>query len=192
MSEITYFTTEGESNTEEAVAIALKAAKELHIGHLVLATTHGKTPRHFLNKKDLNVVAVTHAYGFKAKGENSLSAADRAELQKGGIVVHSAGHVLSGAERGLSSVFKGIFPVEIIAQTLKFFGQGTKVAVEVAAAALDAGLIPFGEPVIAIGGTRGGADTVLVIVPSYSSTILETRIQQILAKPLSPSLPAKA
>jgi len=31
-------------------------------------------------------------------------------------------------------------------------GQGVKVAVEVAGMALDAGLIPFGEEIIALGG----------------------------------------
>jgi hypothetical protein len=37
--------------------------------------------------------------------------------------------------------------------------------------------------VIAIGGSRSGADTALVIVPANSSRILETRIREVLAKP---------
>lgn len=41
--------------------------------------------------------------------------------------------------------------MEIIANTLRMFGQGVKVCVEVATMALDAGLIPYGEDVIAAG-----------------------------------------
>jgi len=160
----------------------------LGIQHIVLASTKGNTARYFKGQKGIKIIAVTHAWGFKTKGENSLNAETRAELEAGGIVVYSAAHALSGAERGLSNVFKGIYPVQVIASTLKFFGAGTKVAVEVSTAALDAGLIPYGKPIIALGGSRGGADTVLVLIPSYSASILETRIQRILAKPLSPSI----
>ena len=186
--QIVYFEQEGETNTSRAVEIALTAAKDLGIRHVVLATTKGNTARHFKGQKDLKIIAVTHAWGFKVKGENSLKPETRAELEADGIVVFSGTHVLSGAERGLSATFQGVYPLQIIASALKFFGSGTKVAVEVATAALDAGLIPAGEPVIALGGTRGGADTVLVLVPSNSSTILETRVQRILAKPLVPSV----
>jgi len=48
---------------------------------------------------------------------------------------------------------------------------------------LDAGLIPADVPVIAIGGTRSGADTALLLIPANSSRILETRVQEVLAKP---------
>jgi hypothetical protein len=186
--QIVYFEKEGEVNTAQAVEIALKAAKDLGIRYLVLATTTGKTARLFKGQKHLRVIAVSHAWGFKTKGENSLKPETRAELETEGIVVFSGTHVLSGAEKGLSGVFKGVYPLQIIASALKFFGSGTKVAIEVATAALDAGLIPAGEPVIALGGTHGGADTVLVLIPSYSTTILETRVHRILAKPISPSI----
>lgn len=59
-------------------------------------------------------------------------------------------------------MFHGVYPVEIIAAALRMFGQGTKVCVEVATMAADAGMIPSGEPVIVVGGTgpggRYGAD----------------------------------
>ena len=49
--------------------------------------------------------------------------------------------------------------------------------------ALDADAILFGQPVVALGGTGGGQDTALVITPSYSSSIMETKIHEILCKP---------
>jgi len=97
--------------------------------------------------------------------------------------LHNKDSVPSGAERGMSKTFGGAYPVEIIAHTLRMFGQGTKVCVEVAIMALDAGLIPYGEPIIAIGGTGQGADTAVIITPSHASGIFETKIHEIICKP---------
>jgi len=62
-------------------------------------------------------------------------------------------------------------------------GQGVKVCVEISVMALDAGLIPYGEPVIAVGGTGRGADTAVIIKPAHAKDILSTRIQEIICKP---------
>lgn len=179
-----YFEKEGPENSQKTIELALAAAKEYKISHIVVATTTGETPKLLKNHPEVKVVAVTHAYGFKEKGQSSISPETRKELTDAGIAVHTATHVLSGVERGLSSKASGVYPAEIIAHTLRFFGAGTKVAVEVATSALDAGLIPAEGSVIAIGGTRGGADTAVVLIPANSSRILETRIQRYIAKPL--------
>lgn len=178
-----YFETEGPANTQKLVDLVLATAKERKITHIIVATTSGATARLFKGHSEIDVVAVSHATGFKEKGVNPLSIETRKELVDAGIVVLTATHVLSGVEKGLSSKGGGIYPAELIAHTLRFFGQGTKVAVEIATAALDAGLIPADVPVIAIGGTRSGADTALLLIPANSSRILETRIQEVLAKP---------
>jgi hypothetical protein len=49
--------------------------------------------------------------------------------------------------------------------------------------ALDAGLIPYGKPVIALGGTGRGTDTASIITPGYSSSVLDTKIHEIVCKP---------
>ena len=64
------------------------------------------------------------------------------------------------------------------------FGQGTKVCVEICAMAADAGLIPTGEAVVAVGGTGRGADTALALRPAVSSQVLKTKIDRILCKPI--------
>ena len=115
--------------------------------------------------------------------ENELSAETRQELEQAGIRVLTTTHVLSGVERSLSRKFGGVYPAEIMAATLRMFGQGTKVAVEIAVMALDAGLIPHGEPVLAVGGTGRGADTVLLLRPAHAAHILDTRILEIICKP---------
>ena len=89
----------------------------------------------------------------------------------------------AAAERGISKAFGGITPVEIIAQTLRLFGQGTKVCVEIAVMALDAGMIPYGEPVIAIVGSGRGADAAVILTPSHASSIFYTKIHEFICKP---------
>jgi len=59
-----------------------------------------------------------------------------------------------------------------------------KVAVEVALMAADAGLISVVGDVIAIAGTDRGADTAIVVRPSYTRKFLDLKIKEIIAKPL--------
>jgi hypothetical protein len=83
----------------------------------------------------------------------------------------------------LSSKFGGVNPVEIIANALRMFGQGVKVCTEISVMALDSGLIPYGESVVAVAGTGRGADTAVIIKPAHAKDILNTRIQEIICKP---------
>jgi hypothetical protein len=64
------------------------------------------------------------------------------------------------------------------------FGQGVKVCVEISVMAMDAGMIPYGERVIAVAGTGRGADTAIIIKPAHAKDILNTRIQEIICKPI--------
>jgi hypothetical protein len=78
---------------------------------------------------------------------------------------------------------QGLYPTYIVAETLRLFGQGIKVAVEIAMEACDAGLIPEGEDVVSVAGTGRGADTVAVIRAHPSNRFLDVRVRQIAAKP---------
>jgi len=178
-----YFKTEGKHNTEKTVELALKTARERGIRHMVVASCSGYTASFFKDAKDLEVVCVTHVNGFSEKGKNEMADEVRQQLIACGLKVLTTTHVLSGAERGLSRKFGGTYPVEIMAHTLRMFGQGVKVCVEIAVMALDAGLIPYGQPIIAVGGTSEGADTAVILTPSHASSILETRIHEIICKP---------
>lgn len=179
-----YFEKPGKENTKETLQAAVRTAKERGISHLVIASTGGETPQLLEDTEGLNVVIVTTATGSKIPNENRVSAKRRAEWLAKGYQVCTAAHALSGAERGISSVFHGVYPVEIIAAALRMFGQGTKVCVEVATMAADAGMIPSGEPVIVVGGTGQGADTALILKAANSCRILDTKIEEIICKPL--------
>lgn len=168
--------------TTETIRLALQRAQELQLSNIIIASNTGETALHLAGKCP-NIVCVTHVNGHAKPGENQMPAEMRLKLQQLGMHVLTTSHVLSGAERAISRKFGGAYPVEIIAHTLRMFGQGMKVCVEISVMALDAGLIPYGEKVIAIGGTGRGADTAVVLVPGHAAAIFDTRISEIICKP---------
>ncbi len=184
---VTYFEKVGKDNTENTLKLAVKAAKELGIKNIVLATTDGNTAKMMADSiphDDITITVVTHAFGQKKPNCNPMPMELRQYLIGKGFQLCTAAHALSGAERSLSTTFSGVYPVEIIAHTLRMFGQGTKVCVEICAMAADAGYIMTDEPVIAIGGTARGADTALVLRPQVSCNVLKTKIDRVICMPI--------
>ena len=178
------FAKPGRENTRETIELALRTAREENIRDIVIATVEGNSPLLLHDTEGLNIVVVTHSYGYRDTNGNPLRPENRAEMERRGYTIYTAAHALSGAERALSAKFAGVYPVEIIAHTLRMFGQGTKVCVEVAAMACDAGLIQPGDRVIAIGGTVRGEDTAMILRPGYTHTLLDTKIERYLCKPV--------
>ena len=179
-----YFSNKGKENTQNTIDLALKTAKERGINDIVVSSSTGFTMDYFKDiNSNFNVVCVSHSYGYPNAGQNDMTNKKRIELEQKGIKVLTTTHVLSGAERCLSTKFGGISPVEVMAYTLRMFGQGTKVCVEISTMALDAGLIPYSKPIIAIGGSAHGVDTAVIITPSHASSILDTKIHEIICKP---------
>ena len=80
--------------------------------------------------------------------------------------------VITGAGRGIG---RGI--------ALHCASEGMKVVLEIAAMAADAGLVRTDEDVICIGGTGRGADTAVVLQPSYVHRFFDTRVKEIICKP---------
>ena len=180
-----YFETEGD-HTLETLELAIRTARERGIKDLVVATTTGGTAD-CLDRFDLtglHVTLVTHAYGYGGgPGKNTIPEEKRAAYLAKGYSVCTAAHVLSGVERGISAVSKGIYPGELIAATLRLISRGTKVCVEMGAMAADAGYIMPGEPIVAVAGSRRGADTAVIMRPANSHKIMDTRVDEFLCKP---------
>jgi len=85
--------------------------------------------------------------------------------------------------RAIQAKFDTMYPAGIIAQTLRLFGQGMKVVVEITAMAADAGAVPVDRDVIAIAGAGRGADTAVVVKPAYSHSLFDMVVREIIAKP---------
>lgn len=178
-----YWKQKGKSNTEATARLVLDEARRRGLHYIVVASTTGSSAGLFLGNSDLKVVCVTHQAGYKDPGEVEISEEARRRLEDGGIRTLTTTHLMAGLDRSLRFGYKGIYPAEIIANTLRLFGQGTKVAVEVAVMALDAGLIPWGEDVVSVGGSGEGLDTALVIRPDHSQNFFATKIKEIICKP---------
>lgn len=170
--------------TKETAKIAVEKANELNTD-IVISSTTGASAKVFYDcAKALDfkgkLVVVTHVY---SNGKNEFDEEIRKELAADGVEFVTAAHALSAGERGISSMKQGMYPLEVIAYTLRCFSQGTKVCFECSVMALDAGKVPYNVPVVACGGTGRGLDTALVITPSYSASIFKTVINDFLCKP---------
>ncbi len=171
--------------TRTTLKAALARARELGIEHLVVASTSGRTAMELarLLPHDIAAVCVTHHAGFREFSKNELPESVENKLAEHGIPVLRTTHLFAGVERAARLKFGGLGPAETIAFTYRTLGEGTKVAVEIAAMALDAGLIPYGKDVIAIAGTGSGADSAIVIHPAHSRQFFDTRVREIICKP---------
>ena len=183
----TYFERAGVENTRATLELAVEHAKKNGIDRIVIASTSGMTAQMMANDVEhdgISIIIVTYAFGQKEPGVNPMPSKLREDLKGKGFHICTAAHALSGVERSLSTTFGGIYPAEIVANTLRMFGQGMKVCVEISAMAADAGFVTGGERIIAIGGTAEGADTAVVLRPEVSSKILKTKIDRIICKPV--------
>lgn len=178
-----YFDNKGEENTERTIQLAYARAKELGIKEIAMATTTGRTAyKAFEICKDMKVVAVSYHAGFKEPFELTLSQETQDDMRSKGMGVVCATHALSGVERGLSKKHPGPYPVLMIADVLRLFGQGTKVAVEVMIMAADSGSLS-GEKMISMGGSSKGCDTALVLTPVDQSHFFDMKIHEMICKP---------
>jgi hypothetical protein len=181
--ETVYFDQPGPANTAETIAAAVQRAEELGVRTLVVASTTGDTAeklRAAVGERELRVVCVTYHAGFK-EGDDTMPFERREQLRAQGIEVVIASHALSGVERSINNKFGTIGPVEIIAHAYRCFGQGIKVAVEIAVMAADAACAPTGEDIITLGGSGKGCDAALVLKAAHQNNFFDLRVREIIA-----------
>ncbi len=185
MKEIIHYWQEtGKVNTEKTIELALERAYKRKIKNLVIATCTGYSARVLLKKaKNCRIVAVTHQAGFSKPGNIEISPRTVEFLKKNGVIVYTGTHFFGGFGRAIRLKFGGLEPEEIAANTLRIFGEGIKVAVEIAIMALDAGLIPYDQEIVSIGGTGEGVDTAIVCVPRHGKDFFSFEVREIICKP---------
>ena len=182
--EILYFESPGEVNTDETLKIAKERADELGIRDVVVASTRGGTGVKAVELfRGYNVVVVPHVTGQREPGQQELTEENMKKIEKAGGKIVIAAHTFSGVNRAIQAKWDTMYPSGIIAQTLRLFGQGMKVVVEIAAMASDAGAIPADKDVLVIAGSSRGADTAVVIKPANSHRLFDMVVKEIIAKP---------
>ena len=174
----------GKENTQKTLEIAAQRAKELGINTVLVASTAGETG--LLAARIIHaakVVVVTHSTGFLKPDIQQLQPDMRNRIEEVGAQVLTCQHALGGVGRAVRKKLNTYELEEIMAYTLRIFGEGTKVAVEIALMAADAGLVSTQEPCISVGGTGQGADTAILLQPAHAQNFFDVKILEILAKP---------
>jgi hypothetical protein len=179
-----YFDEPGPQNTSHTLEAADRRAHQLNIATVLVASTHGETGIQAAQElQGFDVVVVTHSTGFQKPNVQQMDPEKRKAIEATGARTLTCQHAFGGVNRGVRNKLDTFLTDEIIAYTLRTFGQGLKVCVEIALMAADAGLVKAGEPCISIGGTGQGADTAVVLIPSNAQSFLDLRVMEILAKP---------
>jgi hypothetical protein len=184
--EVLYFLKPGPENTENCLNLLDKAV-DMGFRHLVVASTTGASGAQAAVRleasPDVNLVVVGHSVGFKGPNiDEFLEEHHQAISSRGGKVL-KATILTHSLDTALAEQFKGVANTLIIANTLRRLGQGLKVCCEIVMEAVDAGLIPEGEEVVAAGGTARGWDTVALIRSAASKRFLQLAVLEIWAKP---------
>ena len=188
--EVTYFEKPGLENTDKALEIAKKYADQMNVKDVIVASTSGNVAvkaAEIFNPNDYNLVVIAHSYYFVGtKKRQEFDEAILNSLKEKGVKIHFATHSMAGIERNIRIEYKQWCFVDLMAKFMRDqFSQGTKVCIEIASMAVDAGLIDdLEKDVICVGGTGHGSDTVCLIKPAPTSLFNKLRIKAILAKPL--------
>ncbi|MEM1588909.1 MAG: pyruvate kinase alpha/beta domain-containing protein [Candidatus Bathyarchaeia archaeon] len=181
---VTYFHAPGKQNTDILLEIVKNYAEKEGIKDIVVASTTGETGAKATKTfKGYNVVVVTHCFGFQKLGESELKEELKEKILRNGAKIFTGTHALSSVERAIRKNFGTLGPLELIANTLRLMGEGTKVCIEITLMAADAGLIPVDRDVIAIAGTGRGADTALRIKPATTFRFFDLKVREVIAKP---------
>ncbi len=182
---VVYFTKPGSRNTGLVLDSVRRRARQLNIKTVLVASVSGQTALKARGVLDpaTNIIAVSHVTGFTEPNQQEMPAEVRQELISKGVAVLTAQHAFGGVGRGLRKKLGSYQVDEIIAYTLRIFGNGTKVAIELALMAADAGLVRTDQDVISVAGTSKGADTALVLQPSNSADFLSLKVREVICKP---------
>lgn len=180
---ITYLHKAGLAETKACVKAAAKRAKELGIRQIVVSTTSGRSALNMAQAlTDIGHKAEVIGVGYSAEYAAKWGAFDpkiQAQAKKLGARFIKGTHIMGGLDSAVASSLGGAVPGKIIAAAYYTFGQGCKVAVEVAAMAADQGCVSAKTPIISLGGTAEGVDTALVLNPATASQLFSLKIREV-------------
>ena len=205
-SNILYLEESKPENMDLVLTLVKQKAQTKGIKHVVVASTRGETgvkAAEAFKDSGIQVVVVTHQIG--PAGSELLPENEEKIKALGGRIVtctHAFGGVASSLRRtpttesgkpGPEPFWPAYVPStgDLIANVLRLFSQGMKVCFEIVVMAADAGAIPIGEKVIAVGGQGRWADTAIVVKSANTTSFFDLDVEEILAKPITKRIPRK-
>jgi hypothetical protein len=184
-AKIVYFAEPGGKNTDQVLRLAKRRAEELGLKTILVASTTGDTALKAMEVfKGARIIVVSHFTGMMGPNIQEFTEENRQKLLSAGVPLLTATHTFSGLGRAMRKKFKMYLFEEVVANTLRLFGQGMKVVCEITLMAADAGLVRTDEDIIVIGGSSRGADTAVVLRPVNSEDFFDLKVKEILCKPL--------
>ncbi|PMB74269.1 hypothetical protein C0199_00395 [Candidatus Bathyarchaeota archaeon] len=190
----TYFRYCGEINTKKVLEAAKTRCLEIGIGKVVIASETGRSAikaLNIFNGTSIQLIVVTHypAETWGPKGNIPIGLKREEYVQNLKKLVEKGCKIVQGT-RPFAPPSRSIFwehptPEGVIDKTLEIFGAGTKIAIEAAIMATDAGEAEEGEEIISCAGTYKGLDTAIVVKTAYSMNFFKNfEVREIIAKPL--------
>ena len=184
---ITYFDEQGNDYTDDLIrAVKDKLENSPDIKRILIASSAGESALKLhgaVDDRDVEIINVTHHMGFKEDNVADISDEMIKKLEDVGIKTYIGAHAFSGAARGVTNKYGGFSPLDIVADTLRMFSHGVKVSAEISIMAADAGLVPVGEKIIAIGGRGHGVDTAVILTPVNAKDLFNLKFHEIIAMP---------
>ena len=184
---ITYFEEQGNDYTDDLIkAVKDKLESSGDIKRILIASSTGESALKLyaaLDDDDIEIINVTHHMGFKEDNVADISDEMIKKLEDVGIRTYIGAHAFSGAARGVTNKYGGFSPLDVVADTLRMFSHGIKVSAEISIMAADAGLVPVGEKIIAIGGRGHGVDTAVILTPVNAKNLFDLKFHEIIAMP---------
>lgn len=188
-----YFGYCGEVNTESVLHAVRERCRQLGIRTVVIASETGRSALRALDVlrgTGTELVVVTHypATTWGPKGDIPIGLMReeyshiREVLAKDGVRIVQGSRPLAPPSRAIKWDYPT--PEAVMDKTLEVFGAGTKIAIEAAVMATDAGEVSEGDEIISCAGTYKGLDTALVVRTAYSMNFFTAfEVREVVAKP---------
>lgn len=191
--DILYFRYCGEINTQKVLEAAKKRCEETGITTVIVASETGRSALRavdvFAGTK-IRLIVVTHypASTWGPKGDIPIGLLreeyknTRQKLLESGAKIVQGTRPFAPPSRSLGWEYPT--PEGIMDKTLDVFGAGTKIAMEVAIMAADAGEVNDGQEVCTCAGTYKGLDTALLVRTTVSMHFFsDFEVREIVVRP---------
>ena len=191
-TDITYFRYSGEVNTANLLNLAKQRAIERGINNIVIASETGLSAMRAVevfHGTGLKITVVTHYPASTASPKGRIPIGiNREEYESTRKFLEGEGVEIVQGTRPFVPPSRTEWTINsmegIIDATLELFGSGTKIAIETAVMATDAGKVRPGDEIISTGGTLRGLDTALIVRTCFSHEFFkEFEVREIVAKP---------
>jgi hypothetical protein len=193
--QVYYFEEPGPENSDlviEAVSQRLEAGG---VKKVIVASTSGETALKLARnlKGKAEMICVSEAPYRRERGAEwpCLKPELKKKMEKLGVAVIDKAPEVFFNSVSESAPWRDAFPERLVRETLYCFGQGLKVAVEVALVAVSCGYVSPFEDVIGIGGMGSGADTAIILKATYPPCLFDKdptkrlEIKEIIAMPMT-------